>query len=75
MGFAKPKSSTIYYREYDWKRSPEVWGAFAKAFGLGVLAGVLLLAILLGKYSDKLDAAKANVPCKAPASSAPAQTK
>lgn len=62
MGILKPKSSTIYYQEYSWKRSPEVWGFAVKTFGVGIIAGAILS--MYAGCSDVAKDAKSNVPCK-----------
>lgn len=68
---AGKKTETAYYIQKDWKLSPEVWGSFLKTFFIGVVAGAIL--VLWAGCSDVAKDMKANVPCKAPASSAPAQ--
>lgn len=62
MGILKPKTSTIYYQEYSWKRSPEVWGWTIKVWFIGLIAGAVL-AMYAG-CSDMAKDAKSNVPCK-----------
>lgn len=62
MGILKPKTSTVYYQEYSWKRSPEVWGWTVKVFLSGIVAGIIL-AMYAG-CSDMAKDAKSNVPCK-----------
>lgn len=67
------QTETAYYIQKDWKSSPQVWGSFAK-FGIWCVVAGFILAVWAG-CTDVGKDVKANVPCKAPTSSAPAQKK
>lgn len=77
MSWKPVKTATVYQREYNWTRSPDVWGAMIKAWatgaGMGLVMGIILTVNNSEELKKSVDKATTPTTCLTPSSAPKAE--